>query len=292
MDSEHALSTQLSSILGLTGIKHLVAAIDRNREKINASNSDLVKLFAQARTGRSRFADDTMIGQEELYIAIDDVLNQLWNYKQYSRPFHVKVKTSEAPDYYHIIKHPMDLSKMKKKLSQRQYKSKQDFAADLELIWDNCRTYNPPESWYYMAANQMQSLSDELLRGVPEIAIKSKEEWEQSVDVPGTPLVPSDNNMVEGIIRNDTVGPPVKKRKIDTEKIEMNKGDVPEKQQHILDRSTLKVDTFMNGISVDQSMKDKVQDVVRADTETNDQLLYLWRMCSRSYRRQISVTIL
>ena len=168
MDSEHALSTQLSSILGLTGIKHLVAAIDRNREKINASNSDLVKLFAQARTGRSRFADDTMIGQEELYIAIDDVLNQLWNYKQYSRPFHVKVKTSEAPDYYHIIKHPMDLSTIEKKLHDHVYPTVSDLVEDMKLMINNCYTFNGREHTVSILANNLEKTFQSQLRNMPQ----------------------------------------------------------------------------------------------------------------------------
>ena len=36
----------------------------------------------------------------------------------------------------------MDLATMSKKVKQRQYKSKRDFADDLSLIWDNCLKYN------------------------------------------------------------------------------------------------------------------------------------------------------
>ena len=40
------------------------------------------------------------------------------------------------------IKHPMDLSTMLKKVKMHAYKNKKDFADDLNLIWDNCLTYN------------------------------------------------------------------------------------------------------------------------------------------------------
>lgn len=36
----------------------------------------------------------------------------------------------------------MDLATMSKKVKQRLYKSKRDFADDLGLIWDNCLKYN------------------------------------------------------------------------------------------------------------------------------------------------------
>jgi len=41
-----------------------------------------------------------------------------------------------------VIKHPMDLGTMLKNVKARKYKSKQEFAADLGLIWKNCFKYN------------------------------------------------------------------------------------------------------------------------------------------------------
>lgn len=52
----------------------------------------------------------------------------------------------EIPDYPDIIKHPMDLSTLKKNLKLGQYQTLQDFICDVQLIWDNCKLYNPEES--------------------------------------------------------------------------------------------------------------------------------------------------
>ena len=41
-----------------------------------------------------------------------------------------------------VITNPMDLQTMLKKVKQKQYKSKLEFADDLQLIWDNCFKYN------------------------------------------------------------------------------------------------------------------------------------------------------
>ena len=41
-----------------------------------------------------------------------------------------------------VISNPMDLQTMLKKVKQRHYKSKKEFHDDLNLIWDNCFTYN------------------------------------------------------------------------------------------------------------------------------------------------------
>ncbi|XP_029363137.1 E3 ubiquitin-protein ligase TRIM33 [Echeneis naucrates] len=52
---------------------------------------------------------------------------------------------SSVPNYYKIIKQPMDLKKVKKKLrlrSSQYYKSIQDFVSDMRLVFKNCAKYN------------------------------------------------------------------------------------------------------------------------------------------------------
>jgi hypothetical protein len=39
----------------------------------------------------------------------------------------------------------MDLQTMLKKVKQKQYKTKKEFKDDLDLIWQNCFTYNAAE---------------------------------------------------------------------------------------------------------------------------------------------------
>lgn len=49
------------------------------------------------------------------------------------------------PNYYKIIKQPMDLKKVKKKLqlrSSQYYNSVQEFVSDMRLIFKNCAKYN------------------------------------------------------------------------------------------------------------------------------------------------------
>ena len=47
-------------------------------------------------------------------------------------------------DYYTIIKHPMDMSKIKKKLENHEYTCSQECIDDFRLIFNNCITYNKP----------------------------------------------------------------------------------------------------------------------------------------------------
>lgn len=48
----------------------------------------------------------------------------------------------QSPDYYRVIKNPIDLSVIKEKLHSLQYTSAVDFVKDFRLMITNCRTYN------------------------------------------------------------------------------------------------------------------------------------------------------
>lgn len=50
----------------------------------------------------------------------------------------------KVPDYYKIIKNPMDLSTIKKRLQEEyyMYTKPEDFVADFRLIFQNCAEFN------------------------------------------------------------------------------------------------------------------------------------------------------
>ncbi|KAK6920562.1 Bromodomain [Dillenia turbinata] len=56
----------------------------------------------------------------------------------------VDVVKLNIPDYFNVIKHPMDLGTIKTKLAAGEYSSPLDFAADVRLTFSNALTYNPP----------------------------------------------------------------------------------------------------------------------------------------------------
>lgn len=45
-------------------------------------------------------------------------------------------------DYFDIIRNPMDLGTVKKKLSHNCYLKAEEFIDDMTLVWQNCFTYN------------------------------------------------------------------------------------------------------------------------------------------------------
>jgi protein polybromo-1 len=55
----------------------------------------------------------------------------------------------EYPDYYEVIKKPMDMQRVQQKLLSSQYDTLEDMVADFVQMFDNACKYNEPESVIY-----------------------------------------------------------------------------------------------------------------------------------------------
>jgi len=160
-------------------LKHLIARIDMKRDMVKASDNQLRTLISEVRKGRSKWASEERVGQEELYEAAERVLMELKAMTEYAQPFLARVSKREAPDYHNVIKTPMDIGTMIKKLKQFTYKSKRDFVDDLNLIWANCLKYNTsPELPIRKKALYMRKETDKLIPLIPEIVVRDRAEVE------------------------------------------------------------------------------------------------------------------
>ncbi|KAK3486628.1 uncharacterized protein B0T23DRAFT_229800 [Neurospora hispaniola] len=160
-------------------LKHLIARIDMKRDRVQASDAELRSLMNEVRKNRSKWASEENVGQEELYEALDKVLTELKAHTEYSTPFLTKVNKRDAHDYYNIIKQPMDLGTMAKRLKTLHYKSKAEFVTDLNLIWDNCLRYNQDlANPLRRMANGMRKEAEKLIPLIPDIVIRPRAEVE------------------------------------------------------------------------------------------------------------------
>ncbi|KAI0353138.1 hypothetical protein OH77DRAFT_1458548 [Trametes cingulata] len=66
----------------------------------------------------------------------------------------------EYPDYYQLIKQPIALSTIRKRISSHYYKNVLDFREDMRLMFKNARTYNQEGSWVYIDADEMEKVFD------------------------------------------------------------------------------------------------------------------------------------
>ncbi|KAA8526140.1 hypothetical protein F0562_007760 [Nyssa sinensis] len=73
-------------------------------------------------------------------------------------PFKEPVDGRDVPDYYEIIKDPMDLKTMSKRVeSEQYYVTFEMFVADVRRMFANARTYNSPETIYYKCATRLEA---------------------------------------------------------------------------------------------------------------------------------------
>lgn len=171
------LSTTNLGASSLT-LKHLIARIDAQRDKVHASDTQLRSLISEVRKNRSKWANEERVGQEELYESMEKVLMEL-KAGEHANPFLQRVNKREAPDYYNIIKQPMDIGTMMKKLKQLVYKSKKDFVDDLMLIWANCLKYNSASDHpLRKKALYMRKETEKLVPLIPDITVRDRAEVE------------------------------------------------------------------------------------------------------------------
>ena len=160
-------------------LKHLIARIDQKRSLVRASDAQLRSLMSEVRKNRSKWASEERVHQEELYEAAERVLMELKAMTEYAGPFLQKVNKRDAPDYHMVIKHPMDIGTMIKRLKQLQYKSKQDFVHDLDLIWANCLRYNAdPNHFLRKKAEHMKKETARLIPLIPDVVVRDRAEVE------------------------------------------------------------------------------------------------------------------
>ena len=71
------------------------------------------------------------------------------------------------PEYPKVVKKPMDLSTMKKKLDAGLYTTPDKFRDDFNLMIKNCFTFNPPGNPVHEAGKSLQNLFEEKWKNMP-----------------------------------------------------------------------------------------------------------------------------
>ncbi|KAK7058614.1 hypothetical protein VNI00_002250 [Paramarasmius palmivorus] len=109
----------------------------------------------------------------------------------FSRP--VDPIADGCPTYFEEISHPMDFDTMSGKLSGGQYRTMDDFRKDIELVFSNCRQFNPPgtfpvncaeivekvfkKEWPKFAERKLTYTEKRGLQGIMTAIVKDPASW-------------------------------------------------------------------------------------------------------------------
>ncbi|XP_066498970.1 bromodomain-containing protein 9 isoform X1 [Hoplias malabaricus] len=96
--------------------------------------------------------------------------------------FSFPVTDAIAPGYSVIIKHPMDFSTMKEKITSNEYKTVTEFKADFKLMCDNAMVYNRPETVYYKAAKKLLHTGFKMMSKERLLALKRSMSFMHDMD--------------------------------------------------------------------------------------------------------------
>ncbi|XP_022987548.1 transcription factor GTE10-like isoform X1 [Cucurbita maxima] len=123
----------------------------------------------------------------------------------------VDVVKLNIPDYFNVIKHPMDLGTVKSKIAAGEYTHPVDFAADVRLTFSNAMTYNPPGNDVHTMAKTLSKYFEVRWRTIEKKLPVTTEEQRQ---VPSASIVHKEAESTLPV-------PPSKKKKIPTNEPEV-----------------------------------------------------------------------
>ena len=121
-------------------------------------SSDPVKMETESteskQTGplkEERKVQKVTFAPEELRTALLPTVEKMWDQEPEASPFRTPVDPTALgiPDYFDIIKKPMDMSQIKRKLDVGNYSDPWQFVTDVYLMFENAWTYNRKTSRVY-----------------------------------------------------------------------------------------------------------------------------------------------
>uniref|UniRef100_A0A1B6CHJ8 Bromo domain-containing protein n=2 Tax=Clastoptera arizonana TaxID=38151 RepID=A0A1B6CHJ8_9HEMI len=101
--------------------------------------------------------------QVALTFILDSVVNNRLKTMSESWPFVKPVNKKMVKDYYNVVKYPMDLETITKKVKSHKYHSRHEFIADVERILQNCTLYNGKDSPFTQKAESLVVACKEML---------------------------------------------------------------------------------------------------------------------------------
>lgn len=143
--------------------------------KVDLKDDSLIKRAQRAAKEKTPVATVTYVppkpvkGVSEVLKKCKTVLGQVQKHK-FAEPFLKPVdwQALGLPDYPTIVKEPMDLGTVEKKLKSGAYATSSQFAADVRKIWSNAILYNPKTSPIYNMTTTLADYFEQLFQEVED----------------------------------------------------------------------------------------------------------------------------
>ena len=68
------------------------------------------------------------------------------------------MNSKKVPDYYNLVKNPIDLQTIRKRINEKYYKNRASFLDDIQLLIDNSALYNGRNHTITMSAERLYEL--------------------------------------------------------------------------------------------------------------------------------------
>ncbi|KAJ0177252.1 hypothetical protein K1T71_007261 [Dendrolimus kikuchii] len=131
--------------------------LQRCVEKLAEKEEQLMKLEKQI----NPLLDDD--DQVALSFILENLLTTKLKIMPEAWPFLKPVNKKQVKDYYNVIKKPIDMETMGKRIQAHKYHSRYEFLRDIQLLVDNCRGYNGPNSQFTRQAEAILKVTQESL---------------------------------------------------------------------------------------------------------------------------------
>lgn len=140
---------------------------------------------------------------------LSKILKTLWK-NRHCWPFQqpIDIVALGIPDYYSIIKNPMDLGTIKRKLDNCEYTSGEEAVKDFKLVFDNCFLYNKPQEDVAFMARALEKIFNEKMKEYPtelEYRIAKATPAAKST----TKIAPATTTTIEPATPTKSLAPPV-----------------------------------------------------------------------------------
>ncbi|XP_078382273.1 bromodomain-containing protein 3-like isoform X2 [Oculina patagonica] len=167
LTNEHNSGDSLNGLRSETSPEGLGKRIRRLSHKYDDFEQQTLRGMAQTPT-TGQVEPKVQRTTNQLQYLSKTIMKAMWRHP-YAWPFHEPVDAVKLnlPDYYTIIKRPMDMAQIKRKLENHEYSRSQECIDEFRLIFNNCITYNKPGEDVVLMCQSLEKVFNQKLATMP-----------------------------------------------------------------------------------------------------------------------------